>query len=77
MNIARDKKLHIIVGFLIAGTGAVMGYAEIGFILSVWAGLVKEFYDWLHPETHTADVLDFVATALGGSVAYLLWVIFS
>lgn len=77
MTIAHDKKLHFFVGFLICATGVIAGYATVGFVLSIAAGFAKEIWDWLHPKTHTADVLDFAATVLGGSAAYLLWIVFS
>lgn len=75
MIIAHDKKLHFVGGFLIAGTGVLLGYPHAGFYLSIAAGFGKEIYDWLHPKTHTADVLDFVATVLGGSAAFLAWIV--
>jgi hypothetical protein len=34
--------------------------------------LLKEVYDFLHPESHTADFMDWVATTLGGVVGFVV-----
>lgn len=75
MNLAHDKKLHFAVGFIICAVCAIAGYAHMGLVLAIAAGLIKEIYDLAHPLTHTADVMDFVATVVGGSAAYLLFII--
>jgi glycopeptide antibiotics resistance protein len=35
--------------------------------------VVKEIYDYLHPESHTADIYDAVATTLGGLLGYIIY----
>jgi hypothetical protein len=47
--------------------------SSIGLLLAVAAGAWKEWYwDAKHPETHTVDVWDFVATSCGGLFAFLV-----
>lgn len=70
--IAHDKKLHFIAGAVIC---LVVGLAVIpvaGFIVAAIVGMAKELYDTAHPKTHTADPIDFVATALGGAIVALV-----
>jgi hypothetical protein len=69
----RDKKLHMIVGFIISLSAI--------FIPAMWAlfaviviGAFKEIYDKLSGKG-TPEVLDFVATVAGGLpviMAYLM-----
>lgn len=81
MNIPIDKKLHLAVGltvgFLVALAGlhfnlshqtAVLFAAIAGAIL----GIGKEFYDKMHPQTHTMDIKDALFTAAGGLVGGIL-----
>jgi hypothetical protein len=60
-----DKLMHAAVGLLLWG-------AVFFFTRNIWfaagaavvAGAGKEIYDRAHPATHTADFMDFFATAL-------------
>jgi bifunctional DNase/RNase len=66
-----DKVTHFLAGAVIA---LALGYVLpvwIAFMVAVLVGAAKEVYDASRPQTHTADVWDFVATALGGVVGGL------
>lgn len=70
--IAQDKILHFIAGALIAGLVGYFTAPVAGFVAAALVGLAKESYDMRHPAKHTADVLDFVATVLGGFAETLI-----
>ena len=70
--IAQDKILHFIAGALIAGLVGYFTAPVAGFVAAALVGLIKELYDMRHPAKHTADVLDFVATVLGGFAVTLI-----
>ena len=60
----KDKKGHLIAGFL------------IGLLLNFWfavlAGAAKEIYDYFNPKKHTVELADFIFTAAGGLIAALI-----
>ena len=66
-----DKFLHFICGFIIAAvlTPFIGFYAVV--IVAIIAAL-KEIYDYLHPESHTADFWDLIVTVLGGALGFVL-----
>lgn len=66
-----DKQMHFIGGLVIAAvlTPFIGAYSII--IVAIIA-LLKEVYDYMHPESHTADFWDWVATVLGGVVGFVL-----
>jgi hypothetical protein len=47
-----------------------IGAASV-FIVAIIAAL-KEVYDYMHPDKHTADIWDWVATSLGGVLGMLI-----
>jgi hypothetical protein len=69
--VALDKQAHFV-------TGAVMGL--FGYLILEYYSLIlvaviaaaKEYYDHLHPEIHTCDFFDWLATVLGGVFALAL-----
>lgn len=78
-NLPRDKKDHALLGA--AGSSVCVSVLLI-FLPVLWAGGIaavllacaafgKERYDAAHPDKHTADPYDALATILGG-VAVLL-----
>lgn len=71
MSVPRDKLLHILLGALISFS---VGLWEpwIGLAAGVVIGVLKEVYDYERPERHTADILDFWATAVGATVGTFL-----
>jgi hypothetical protein len=70
-QVAEDKFLHFICGFIIAAVLTPFIGAYSILVVAIIAAL-KEIYDYLHPETHTADIWDWVATTLGGIVGFVV-----
>ena len=72
-GIPADKQMHFLSGFV---GGAAMKWLTDITIISIAAVAVvaylKEQYDARHPDKHTADGLDFLATTIGGAVGVLL-----
>jgi hypothetical protein len=66
-----DKFMHFICGLVIAAllTPFIGAYSIL--VVAVIAAL-KEIYDALHPDKHTADIWDWVATVLGGVLGMLI-----
>jgi hypothetical protein len=66
-----DKFLHFIGGLVIAAllTPFIGAYSIL--VVAVIAAL-KEIYDARHPDKHTADFMDWVATVLGGVLGMLI-----
>jgi hypothetical protein len=66
-----DKQMHFICGVIIAAvlTPFIGFYAVV--VVAIIA-LLKEIYDALHPDKHTADFWDWVATTLGGVVGFVV-----
>lgn len=70
--IPADKQLHL-------WTGLAGGFL-LSILISAWAILfvaifaaIKEYYDYHHPNIHTADVWDFVATTVGAVLGAAIW----
>lgn len=70
-----DKQMHFIVGLFIAAilTPFVGAYSVL--IVSIIA-LVKEIYDYIHKDIHTPDFWDWLVTALGGLVGFVVVALF-
>ena len=70
-KVPADKQAHFLCGLVIAAilTPFIGAYSIV--VVAIIA-LLKELYDFLHPESHTADFLDWVATTLGGVVAFVI-----
>jgi hypothetical protein len=72
-GIPADKQMHFLSGFV--GGAAMMWLTDITIISIAAVAVVaylKEQYDARHPDKHTADGLDFLATTIGGAVGVLL-----
>lgn len=70
-RVPADKQMHIVAGFIIAAVlTPFIGFYAVAIVAIIAA--LKEIYDYLHPESHTADVWDWVATVLGGVVGFVL-----
>jgi hypothetical protein len=66
-----DKFMHFICGLVIAALlTPFIGAYSIAVVAIV--ALLKEIYDARHPDKHTADIWDWVATSLGGVLGYTL-----
>jgi hypothetical protein len=63
--------MHFICGLVIAAllTPFIGAYSIL--VVAVIAAL-KEIYDARHPDKHTADFMDWVATVLGGVLGMLI-----
>ena len=69
-SIPTDKVYHCLGGVVLFAIGQLFGY---GLFLAVLGAITKEIYDYLHPESHTADWKDAVATTLGGLLGYIIY----
>lgn len=67
MKLALDKQAHALSGAVIVFACERAGMSLIRSVLiCITLGLAKEIYDAYHPDTHTCDGWDFVATISGG-----------
>lgn len=84
MKLPQDKVDHFIAGCAIALLSCIIFsvfykpiytfYISMGMVSL--AGLGKELYDYYHPENHTADIFDALATLAGGfCVSYVAMVL--
>ena len=64
-----DKVTHFLAGASLALSLGYLLPVVFGLLAAIAAGALKEIYDEFHPETHTVDVMDFLATVAGGIVA--------
>ncbi len=73
-TVPQDKLLHFIGGTLIACVIHLITKSfSLSFVAVAFVAALKEYYDYFHPN-HTADVMDWVATMLGGVPVWLiLW----
>ena len=70
-KVPADKQAHFICGLVIAALlTPFIGAYSIAVVAIV--ALLKEIYDARHPDKHTADIWDWVATSLGGVLGYTL-----
>jgi glycopeptide antibiotics resistance protein len=69
-SIPSDKVAHCLGGVVLFAIGQLFGY---GLALAILGAVTKEIYDYLHPENHTADVKDAIATTLGGLLGYIIY----
>ena len=84
MKIDKDKQLHIIYSICIT-IGFVIGYyilvKELNTSLflagstTFIVGVMKEFYDYLNPDRHTAEWGDLLADIIGIFIGLILSVI--
>ena len=70
-KVPADKQMHFIGGLVIAAllTPFIGAYSIV--VVAIIA-LLKEIYDYLHKDIHTADFWDWVATVLGGLVGFVI-----
>ena len=67
-----DKCLHFLAGGFVAGIVYALTTSHWWAVgVTAVVGITKEIYDYFHPEDHTAEVLDAIAT-LAGAVPLLL-----
>ena len=71
MIFKQDKLKHLLTGIGISLVFGVLFSPLIGLIAAAIVGALKEIiWDWLL-KRGTPEFLDFLATALGGAVAYM------
>ena len=70
-----DKQMHFVCGFIIAAVLTPFIGAYSILVVAIIAAL-KEIYDARHPDKHTADFMDWVATVLGGIVGFVVVALF-
>jgi hypothetical protein len=70
-----DKQMHFVCGFIIAAVLTPFIGAYSILVVAIIAAL-KEIYDYMHPDKHTADIWDWVATTLGGVVGFVVVALF-
>ncbi len=63
--------MHFVCGFIIAAVLTPFIGAYSILVVAIIAAL-KEIYDYMHPDKHTADFMDWVATVLGGVVGFVI-----
>ena len=71
-----DKRLHFLGGAVLCFAFSFVS-PVVGLLVAIFAGYAKEMYDNRHPEKHTADDLDMLATWFGGVVGLVLFLILS
>jgi len=74
-RVPADKQMHFISGLIIAiALAPFIGFYAVTAVAII--ALVKEVYDYCNADKHTADVWDWVATALGGLVGFVVVALF-
>jgi hypothetical protein len=74
-RVPADKQAHALAGFIIAAVlTPFIGLYSVAVVALI--ALAKEIYDYMHKDIHTPDVWDWVATALGGLVGFVVVALF-
>jgi hypothetical protein len=68
-KIPYDKRLHFLAGLLICIIASLTVNPTYGLAFAMTAGVFKEIYDWY--DYGDPDVIDCLATWLGGGVWYV------
>jgi hypothetical protein len=71
-NIPDDKVRHSYMGMVIFTLTCLFAPTSYAFVLLVLIALGKEVYDYIHPNIHTCDKWDFVATVFGALPVIIL-----
>ena len=69
--VPQDKFMHFLSGFILG----IILTPFIGWASILWVSAIacaKEIYDYIHPDKHTADIWDWVATSLGGILGMVI-----
>lgn len=66
-----DKLVHFLVGFSVSAILGMAGWPLLGLCAATVAGVGKEVWDHFNPP-HTPDVLDALATIVGGLLAFVI-----
>lgn len=73
-RIPEDKLLHFTCGAVIFGISFVSlnGSCVLSLFISLILAAGKEVYDYKHPENHTCDIFDFIATMSGSFLVFIV-----
>ena len=72
VGMPKDKQKHLLAGLALALSAGLLFCPLVGLATAAVIGALKEIvWDWLL-KRGTPEFLDFVATALGGLVVYLI-----
>ena len=73
-KLPQDKLYHLLAGVGISFLFAV-GFSSLlaGILAAAAAGILKEAWDYYHPEGHTVDVWDALFTMFGGLIPPVLY----
>lgn len=69
--IPADKIAHFAVGVLIFASLSWLS-VSIAFLAVIIAAVGKEIYDSKHPDKHTSDFWDAIATIFGGCIGIFI-----
>jgi len=76
-KIPLDKQAHALSGSVVVFTLVFAGKSlSLALLVCALLAVAKEAYDDYHPDKHTCDVWDFVATCTGGLLAAAFMLIF-
>lgn len=67
-QLAQDKANHLLYGLLAFTLAALCFGAGVASCVVIVVAAGKELYDYVHRDSHTPDVGDFVATVTGGAL---------
>ena len=70
LDLPHDKALHLIGGVLIYAAAHFVS-PVVGLAAVAVAAVGKEIYDLFHRDKHTPEVMDAVATIIGGIIAFI------
>lgn len=68
-----DKQQHLYLGAVVGFVLSVFINYWIAWIIVMALGGLKELYDHYHPDKHTCEFLDWLATAIGGCVPVVVY----
>jgi hypothetical protein len=69
-SIPADKVMHFASGSVLFALCLPFISSHYALVMVVVSGISKELYDTMHNDKHTPDLLDAVATSLGGALGY-------
>ncbi len=69
-NIPADKVGHALIGVLLYAAFHFV-HPAVGIAVVVTAAVAKEVYDYMHRDKHTPEIMDAVATIVGGIVGFI------
>jgi len=61
----QDKLYHFIGGAITTLVVGALSFIWLGLLAGIFVAVGKEVYDYFHPEGHTVDGMDFIATMVG------------